>query len=214
MNETKYAEFKRYATNRVLGLSETTHANVRAEAVAIFTWPRSVGLYERRQRAYVQWTSCGPSSQVQQAVLSNLLKEIVSQNTAHIALVERKLYLKFGSSGNELCAKFWSACQASGLDMAGLLPGMRLECNTESTHVTLVNSDVVAALGLSEIELIQLLARINAGTASWNIGIGEFRHTLSLDYAPIAACVVAPLTPDFGSDPAWTELEQRCQAKL
>ena len=200
----QYADLVLFAARLVADLDETKTPNVRREAIAVFTWPRSVGLYETNRRAYIDWVKLPSPHELCNAEL----EAAVRSHNVHLAFIEGKIYLEIGGGFRD---RVWKACADHGTDLARLVPGMVMAPNTEKEHVTFGNSDVVARLGLSVGEWAELLGAVNARRHLWKVRSQEFQHTLSLDYAPILACVVLPIVLDFGGDPDLQKLDDRAQ---
>lgn len=169
-----------YVKETIKDINETTHKNVRAEVIAIWTWPRSVGL-PKSKRAYldfVEWKS--PTT---------IVNEYLKTAKSSVQLVDGKIYFQIEGG---LRAKIWSECARYGINLAKLVPHCpSMIPNPEPEHITLMNSDVVARLNLPPAEWERILKVLNSQPASAVISC--LKHTASLDYAPIAVCLVAGL---------------------
>ena len=199
-------EYARRLSDEV-GHDEKKRPNVRAEVVAIWTWPRSVDLYPLRKRAYIPWTPCD--------VPHDLLDVCLSRVHGELRLVDGKVYYHIEGG---LCTTAWGTSLHRGIDLARVIPGVILVPNPESSHVTLVQSDVVAAMGWDTITWESCLKRANTCLAERRdciVGRG-LHHTASLDYAPFAVVVVASIQIELllAINTALQEIQQRSLEKV
>lgn len=103
--------------------------------------------------------------------------------TPRLTLVEGKVHLKLSG----FTAALWA--QLPGL--GDVVPGVErpLVRNTESDHVTVVNSDVVAATGALPAAIAEWLA-VQPPVRAAAVGL---QHTISLDWAPFSVYLAVVL---------------------
>jgi hypothetical protein len=181
-------------------IDEKKPVNVRAHVKLAWTWPLS---------EYIGWAliDCSISSAV--TSIANLL--LATQITT-LKLVDGKIYMML----NGFCDRLWKAAAESGIDLGNLIPHTpaSLIPNTESEHLTLVNSDVLApalAYPHGTEELDKKLELLSVKSLSMPVlRATGLRHTLSLDWSPFGVCLVLGLECKCGAlEGMWSFLRSR-----
>lgn len=71
--------------------------------------------------------------------------------------------------------------------------------NTQSQHITVINSDVVAHL-YKKISKDKVQEFVNQFCLHFSVGLDEIKHTISKDYSPFRGCYVAGIHSIFIDD--------------
>lgn len=162
-------EFKAFIDD-ILKSTDTSQKNLRGALKQIWTWP---------QTQYLPWNKY-ESKEVSMLSVANLMNEI--QSLTKIELVGGKLYLNMTGFRNSI----WSQIEK---DVRAHLQSPCLQQNSEIEHVTLVNSDVISKLEAKKVdEFVEYAQTVWSASGKWSPK--EFRHTISLDWAPFSICVV------------------------
>lgn len=222
-------EFVKFVEDKLSALNESSaldseKGNVRRIVKDVWTWPL---------KGYVPWTKVESSKSIESVKLMELADEILASDEMVDAirpqLIDGKIYLTLRNFRSCL----WKRAAELGINIGRLIiptdipseyKSIRpLTENTESEHITLVNSDVLATIlsddnrnhnDLKHRKLDELLAK-------WSEGIAEtvekkeeqkkkfvfvssgLMHTISLDWAPFGICLV--LSINVAACPALTE---------
>lgn len=181
-------EFVREVRERIAALDEAKNPNVRATVKFAWTWPL---------KGFMPWIGQDAISQsspddLEQIKDTRIFRMINYVNTAlvtcvpRLGLVEGKIYLVLDG----LVARVWELAEADGVDLGMLLPyGPSLRANIETSHITLVNSDVVAKCDAKVVETLMEEAK----EMKFVVTVKDVMHTISLDWARFGACVVAAI---------------------
>lgn len=142
--------------------------NVRGQVKRIWTWPL---------QGYLPWNDL-PAAE-SKAVICACRKLM---HDAKFGLVNGKLYLRIPGFVEAL----WST-----VDMKAVLPDLKapLRANVETSHITLVNSDVLAKCDRKILD--NLLQKYE--TVPVDLECTKVAHTVSLDWARFSICVTVHL---------------------
>jgi hypothetical protein len=147
---------------------ETKDNNIRRVVKNIWMWPLT---------DYLPWTPV--DSQVA-ATIVHAAKVILGRCRPCLQLVEGKIYLMLTGFTSELWRQF--------PNLGSLIPGLArpLIANTETEHITVINSDMMPA---DKRDIREWLA--SAGQQI--VSASGLKHTISLDWARFSVCLVVGL---------------------
>jgi hypothetical protein len=162
------AEFREFIDRELKEAPRDGKTNVRVTIKRIWMYPAK---------------SYAPFQKIVNDDLVKVINSILKEAHPEVSLIEGKIYLCLP----HVVEKIWKE-----KDLTSILPDFKLSMNQESSHVTLVNSDVVCKLDkdrlkdfLEEVSKKKILLTC--------IGLS---YTISLDWMLFSTCVVANISSD------------------
>ncbi len=147
-----------------LQLSECEgQANVRRQLKLMWMFPLV---------RYLPWRDVDPTAERNLLQACNALAPAISPQ---LRFVEGKVYLTLGTFTSDL-----------RFDWTTVLPNVALRPNFETSHITVVNSDVVSQHRVTQQELDEFNLQHDTVALSFVAA----KHTVSLDWARFSVCVV------------------------
>lgn len=153
--------------------------NVRATVKRLWMWP---------QQGYLPWRDV-PVDSAPGKVVREACAGIIQDGVLYgLRLVDGKLYWTMTGFVHALFGDVTAARAVSQL-----LPECTLRPNFETSHITLVNSDVVARFKMEDIKAF--VAKYSKQMA--DLSVTKLAHTVSLDWARFSVCLTAHLRSEM-----------------
>lgn len=163
MKEYVGSEYHQFVTEKLALANETSQENVREPVKSIYVYPKKLNEYEPWIKVDV------PELEVEPVLFD-------------FDVVDGKLYAS-QTSGSSLTQTIYD--QILSFLPSGIVP------NTEGTHITLINSNVVAQVGMARVEA--WLDEYKKDSTPFTIELGDVLTTVSNDYAAFSSCYVVKI---------------------
>lgn len=174
-NEKISVEFQQFIQEKIQLEKETKYPkNIRGSVKAIFTWPL---------KGYLDW-NCYKNDD--QTLIKKANQLVVENIEPKIELIQGKLYLTLGNFIDLISQVKEFQDISKNLELP-LVP------NSESSHITLVNSDIVAKL---DKEKLDTFIKSELSTKK-SVTFTEIKHTVSFDWPVFSVCVVLSVSSDY-----------------